>query len=178
VGKGSIAWDDAPEFGPKKYVRVLSPKLKKDLRLLICNRRLVGVWTHYMEAVGPGHKGKTQPCTGHRVMCAGCLRKRARRWKGYLGCWAPKVGEYCIAEVTLEAARSCHDLINPDVDLRGRLVYLQRMGDSANGPVMAKLLPYEAETYLPDELDVVGALTRLWGYESDAWSGDDRKPAV
>lgn len=174
---GEIQFADGP--GERKpFIRVINPKPKAPVETIIVSHRVVGLYTHFMHVGGHNQRPRTTPCTGHRLFCPGCFAKRSKRWKGYLGCWSKTKGVYVIAEITADCARSCPILVDKSASLRGRALRLERKGEQANSPVYGIVRAPAMPVQLPPDFDVLEALTRLWGWESQIWAGHDGTSAT
>jgi hypothetical protein len=161
----SVAWSDFPEARLKKmaFVPVVSPKVGVPLQALIVGREVLGVQTHYIGR-------RTFPCLGTPHLCEGCIQLIRRRWKGFLGIWVSGWSRYAIADITINAVRTCPDLVKKGFRLQGKTLRLERIGKKVNGPVTAELgsLPF------PD--DQVHKDFELKPHLYQMWFGDEAYP--
>jgi len=163
----------APTSDNSHYIPVVSAKPGITIRAVLLGGYTFACDTHWLD-------NRTFPHVEPAEICQGCLEKRRRRWKGYLGGWLPGKCRRCIVEITADAARNCPALFNGKQELRGRVLALSRIGRAVNAPVRAEFgppPPKDGIKNLPDPFSVATALYRLWGLESedvDAGSAPDQ----
>jgi len=126
------------------------------VRVVCLNSCVYGVRTHYVE-------GRTVPCTDQtRGYCDHCAESKPR-WYGYMGGLIPQVGRLALAEMTYEAAKACPMLHQVGVDLRGKLLKVERIGESKRGRVVATFEEMRIAVKLPRPHDIPAALCAIWG---------------
>lgn len=152
----SVSWDNSPPSVDQLYIPILSPIPGQILRLVVLGDRPVGVWTHYRGA-------RSGPCLEPAAECEDCRRGSPRRWKAYLAAWDPSHSRYVLAELTTHAVRQNPLLGKDGPNLRGALLYLERVGKHTNAPVKADLRRPEKAEQLLGSFDVHRALMRIWG---------------
>lgn len=163
MSDASPRWDDDPPPETGKYIPIVRAKNKASLQLICLSHHCQGVWVHSIDK-------KDFPCTGKEAGCYHCERRRATRWKGYLGAWLERFSRLVLVEVTIDARRHCRlDIGRDGPDLRGRFITLQRLGDAENGPVRLDFTEATAdEASIPAPFDERAALMRIWGISPPA----------
>lgn len=153
---------DSPPAKKAPVLWIASPRNGKRIVGIMLNERHVGVMTHY-------HKSRTVPCLGARMNCVPCSEGWAARWKGYYPLWIGP-GNIVLGEVTANAQQRVAAWIGPAGarSLRGCTVTITRPGSSPQAAVCLQIEPPPENRkieMLPAEVDVLGALERIWGLD-------------
>lgn len=158
-----IPFAEAPlPQGQPRFVRLVSPKVGQDERVVSHSSRLYGIWTHWL-------CGRTHPCLSPVLPCPGCAEFNPRRWKGYLAGWSYTHHCRCLAEFPADTVRATVSLRDPGVSLRGAALLMRRIGPNPNSCVVARVtLSAEAIRTSDPDPDVPALLCRLWGVEIPA----------
>jgi len=154
----AIAWTDFPEehFRKMRYVPVITCKPHAPLTAVIVGCKVVGVLVHF-------NGKRSTPCNGNHTTCVGCTLGSSTRWKGYLGVWIKNWSRYAIAEITVNAVRTCPVLVKDGYPLQGRTLRLERLGEKKNSPVKAELSPrVEAHEAFCKDFPLAEHLHQLW----------------
>lgn len=163
--------DFRAELPPAARNRVLfrSPKSGEKISGLIVSRQLVSVRVHWMD-------GGKRPCTRTAGWCDGCETVGSWTWYGYVGVYAVGRNVPWLFEISLNAARSCPELIQKGAELRGRVLTLERQGMRHNSPVTASLSePAPGRRTIPAEFDVQRELLKNWlGLDIDPIATDNQ----
>jgi hypothetical protein len=150
-----IRWTKAPGADSGAYCRVFSPGVGGSLKVVSLSHAVLGVTTHWLH-------GRTQPCITGDEPCVGCKGGVAKRWKGYLACYAVLKKELGLLELTAFAYRRCREL-HEDNDLYRREISLQRIGAGSNGKIIATVSAEVVTWNLPPHgPDVQDTLLRIW----------------
>lgn len=154
----AIAWTDFPLDRLKKmaYVPVITAKPGAPLVATIVGQKVAGVLVHF-------NGKRSTPCNGNHTTCVGCSLGSPTRWKGYLGVWIKNWSRYAIAEITVNAVRSCPALVQAGYPLQGRTLRLERLGSKPNAPVKAELSPrVEAHEPFCRDFPLAEHLHQMW----------------
>lgn len=122
--------------------------------LIITSHDLVGCLVHY-------HRGRSTPCTGKP--CMACEDNADRRWRGWLGVYAPKTTKQYILEITPACTKEIDQWFSDHRTLRGAMVAMCRIPKKANGrlhiDIRSSGLP---ALQLPEAPKVQDEMERLW----------------
>lgn len=141
----------------RPFVRILSPGVGTDVRLLSYSGRVVGVYTHWWQ-------DRTHPHLPGAGLCPACCERVPIRWKGYLYGWSPDWSSLGLLEIPADTVRCSLPLRDPSVNLVGAHITLRRIGPHRNSAVVATVR-LDASTVQgdADEDTVLSALWRVWG---------------
>ncbi len=110
---------------------------------------------------------RTVPHTEPAASCAPCRDGWQRpKWYGF-ALVQIATGKLNIARITEKAAESCPLLLDETIDLRGKLLVLERIKKSPRGEMRATLKPGPNLVHLAPELDLWPILLNLWGIHPD-----------
>ncbi len=158
----SIDWTDDQPDPDRKWYKIISVKPRERLSSIIISRKVVGVYTHWIDA-------GTQPHMKNEKLCQGCRMNIRKAWKGYLGVLWGLSGNITLLEVTPECVRLCPAL-QGKTDLRGMNIVVFRRGVQRNSPMQAEVTRMNQIKGLPPEFDLRFHLCRLWGLAPDHFS--------
>lgn len=152
-----------PPLKPPSRIKVWSPKPKQPLRGVILSPQVEGFRIHYLR-----EWNRTIPCVGKEQGCYGCGPTTSTRWQFYLGIYFVEAGRVGIVQITKEAKRTCPELCDPKLNLRGRMLFLERQGAAANSRVKADVREYTDGHTLPLAPDILPHLLKMWGIHQEA----------
>lgn len=152
----TIAWDDNPDLPQlRSKFRLIRLGKSEKHKTIILSEKLIGIWTHY-------YKRRTIP--HEEPDCPACRDKNARRWYGFLACWAPSSDFRYLLELTPQASEPLLDYQSRRKTIRGLEIMVRRCGDRPNSPCET-IIPREQQgnLALPPSFDVKEALMIIWG---------------
>jgi len=149
----------------KRGLQILFPRPDEPVRVRIVSHDVLGVLTHY-ELAADGYKGRTRPCLGEPA-CQWCMMGIAARWKGYVVGVNTVNGHVVLVEMTEGAVMSAHSQLMLSGSIRGKTLILKRTGRSRQSAVQATVLPADDRIALPEVIDPLPHLFRLWGLQQD-----------
>lgn len=151
-----IDWTVRPKLEDERFIPIYSAQPLVTLSVHVVSHKLTTVATHYFHA-------RTIPCVGEANECAGCKCGQGKRVKGYLGAFEPAFSRLCILELTHEGMRTCNvDLFNDNIDLRGFIASVKRIGKGRNGAMRCEMGGLQQLQGLPESFDVRAVLCRIW----------------
>lgn len=164
---GTIAWSNAPAPHRAHVGRVLSPRPGDILIGAILSNQIVGVLTHFMD-------GRSSPHIEPAQACEPCKLTRQRpRWKGYLSAFVWGTSRICVFELTEGAYLADERLRDPEFDLRGWVIRVERMTAHKRARVRVEWKEKIDASKLPPACDVVASLEVLWGLRPNEWPSVD-----
>lgn len=135
--------------------RIYGARPGKPLHGIWVSSRLVCLELHWVE-------GRKKPCVRLSGDCPLCSSYGWPKWYAYGFAVSPPDSKLWIAEVTKNAAFSCHELVNRQGDLRGKVFSLERCGPQRNAPVKGKIWDKEIKDGLPYDPGLIPHLLRIW----------------
>lgn len=154
-------WENTPETLPQRKGKVLRVESPTRVELYVLSSHLTGVFTH---AIPWGKSIRTYPCTGSADRCWFDHSRTSCRWQGWLAVQKPFGHEYLFVALTPAAYRDATFACAKQGTLRGRVLWLARVGMEINSRLHAilGLKPHDDAKLLP-EPDVAAFLRSLWG---------------
>jgi len=154
--ESAISWAGTPDPEQRTMYPIYTPKVGRDVMVVILGACLHGVFTHFYE-------NQSRPCISPADACEGCIAGRNRRWKGFLAVWDRAKGRLALAEITQEAYLRCPAFESYKGALRGKTLRLVRAGTANNARVTATIAMYAGPPgSLPPAFNVQSALERIW----------------
>jgi hypothetical protein len=142
----------------RQWHKVYGPRGTRRLTVAVINNDVLKLWTHYDRKIN-----RVRPCEGYHE-CQYCQSGQTRRFMAYAAALTENTREICIVELTEGATRKLvHMNLIPD-KLRGQVLTLYRVKPNKNAPVIVEAKPLAAHVALPDEVDPLPSLLRLWGW--------------
>lgn len=172
IDEADVAFDDViPKPGPDIYIKRL--KGKEELTCTIIGDRVKGVWYHWVN-------GRSAPHMKDERTCDGCNRKKQKKWKGYLHCFAAQMKQEIFLELTPTAAASlCQQLARPHGFRGCQIRVVRTKGD--NGRLLIFAIGGNVDgARLPQEKNPMPSILKLWEIaeeKQEQWM-HDRPPNV
>lgn len=155
-------WDNAPALAPARHGRVVRVESPTRTEFQVISAHLTGVWTH---AIPWGRQQiRTYPCTGNADRCWFDHARTSSRWQGWLAVQKPFGRELLWVALTPAAYRDATFQCGMPDGLRGRMLWLSRVGMEINSRMHAilSLAAHSDKNLLPDA-DTKAFLRNLWG---------------
>lgn len=169
INDDEIEFDDAiPKPGPDVYIKRL--KGKEELHCMILADRVKGVWYHWLN-------GRSAPHYRDPSVCDGCVKKKQKKWKGYLHCFCVEMKQEIFLELTPTAAASlCHQLACAHGFRGFQIRVVRTKGDNGRLLIFQTGVRQDAAR-LPEEKNPMASIVKLWEIAEEKaypWVGDGK----
>lgn len=154
-------WNEEPPPRQERRGRILRIDSPTRVELCVLTDNVEKVWTHAI----PWNKSiRTYPCTGNPETCWFDHATTSCRWQGWLGVQKPFGREYLFVALTPAAYMDATFQAAKDGNLRGRMLWLSRVGMEVNSRLHAILsLAIHTDAKLLPRPDTRAFLRSLWG---------------
>ncbi len=123
-----------PPRNPRRFIQVIrAPKGGAEERGMCLNQDVTAQLMHWDDVT----EGKVR-CTG-LPDCRFCLYLPEARWYAYMPVFRETTGRVACFELTLEAARLCPQMNDKRVPLRGKQIFIWRVGKGKFGQGRARI---------------------------------------
>jgi len=115
-----------------------------------------GWWMHW-------NQNQSHPCRDPHEQCNHCGRC-SKRWYAHYLVWPGEKMHPLLLDLPQTAWMRCPELDEPDLDLRGMFLLVERRGYSMSSPLFPRITGEVYDRDLPKHPTIEEALTTKWGF--------------